>query len=498
MSTKPNDNTSLLETLLSEQVLEQVREQGIDLSDKSLSDLADLLDDTPADWTKQDGKYVTCFAFDEFSELDQVSPFMKREDMAYELGTTDQGQFCVTFSTESKSAAQAFNDAIEQEEVPVRSFNDHGQTKTPQPESESATETVSGEAETDGTAKRQFDEEPGSSKLFPLTNSQIQHFEQNHDYYVKLPIAKKGEWKHPLYGDVEFSDQELAQIKENIESNVLGWEPPVFYGHPERGGAAAEGFLADVEQNEDTLYGIWNVNQDAYQEIQNGRYRYSSSEFMPDYQDKTTGESVGTVLTGMALTNQPFIPNLPRNLPLSEEEYLFSMEVDTHPKQFAQELDMPENKTDIEQLQQKLEESQQKIEELQNQQQALKEHYETQLEEAKNRIDQLQNAQRQREVNQKLAKLEELNLPPKVKERTQQQIQDGSLGEHEDEVIQSLEDMSSRYSAEVFEQKGESEGTQEQNQRQEYQDPLKNSVHAGAINHNQKLAEEKKQKMKLQ
>ena len=45
--------------------------------------------------------------------------------------------------------------------------------------------------------------------------------------------------------------------------------------------------------------------------IKNREYRYVSAAFAKDYPDRKTGESQGLTLTSVALTNQPFLDELP-------------------------------------------------------------------------------------------------------------------------------------------------------------------------------------------
>jgi hypothetical protein len=49
----------------------------------------------------------------------------------------------------------------------------------------------------------------------------------------------------------------------------------------------------------------------ARQLIKNREYRYVSAAFAKDYPDRKTGESQGLTLTSVALTNQPFLDELP-------------------------------------------------------------------------------------------------------------------------------------------------------------------------------------------
>ena len=59
------------------------------------------------------------------------------------------------------------------------------------------------------------------------------------------------------------------------------------------------------------LYGRYEPTDRARMLIKNREYRYVSAAFAKDYPDRKTGESQGLTLTSVALTNQPFLDELP-------------------------------------------------------------------------------------------------------------------------------------------------------------------------------------------
>jgi hypothetical protein len=135
--------------------------------------------------------------------------------------------------------------------------------------------------------------------------------------YLKVPIAVLGEWFHPEYGQVKFDQTDFDSMLKNWDENVVGYEPPLFLGHPIDNttieGAPSVAFLEKLYQESDTLYGLYNpVDDKAYQEAARGAYRYSSAEVSRNAVSKKTGQSIGTVLRGAALTNRPFLTGMPR------------------------------------------------------------------------------------------------------------------------------------------------------------------------------------------
>lgn len=135
--------------------------------------------------------------------------------------------------------------------------------------------------------------------------------------YLKVPIAVLGEWFHPEYGQVKFDQTDFDSMLKNWDGNVVGYEPPLFLGHPIDNttveGAPSVAFLERLYQESDTLYGLYDpVDDKAYQEAAKGAYRYSSAEVSRNAVNKKTGQPIGTVLRGAALTNRPFLTGMPR------------------------------------------------------------------------------------------------------------------------------------------------------------------------------------------
>ena len=133
----------------------------------------------------------------------------------------------------------------------------------------------------------------------------------------KVPIAVVGEWVHKAYGDVKFAIQDFKDIINNFTANVTGYEPPLFLGHPKDDvtveGAPAVGFLSRLFIEAETLFGEFEaVDEKVYGEVKDGKYRYSSAEIVRGAQSKKTGDSIGTLLVGCALTNRPFLTDMPR------------------------------------------------------------------------------------------------------------------------------------------------------------------------------------------
>lgn len=146
---------------------------------------------------------------------------------------------------------------------------------------------------------------------------------ENNKMMLKIPAGRLGEWVHPEYGMVEFTQQKFDEAIDNFNAGVVGYEPTLNVGHfvevQSFGSAPTEGICCDLYQEGDILYADYEcLNPTVYADVLTQRYRRSSSELVMDYVDRTNGRSVGMALVGMALTNRPFITDMPTVTVFSE------------------------------------------------------------------------------------------------------------------------------------------------------------------------------------
>jgi len=204
---------------------------------------------------------------------------------------------------------------------------------------------------------------------------------------LKVPIATIGSWVHPEYGEVKFSQEDFNQILSNWSNNIAGYEPPLFLGHPTDvtsiEGAPSVGFLEKLYQDGSVLYGLFDpVDNKVFDEVAKGSYRYSSAELCRQAASKETGESVGTLLRGAALTNRPFLTGLPKvqavyqqfseQQPESNLTFLFHLNTMPNTSETAAQASVSEQKLaevaadltlKLEELNKKLEATEQKLSE---------------------------------------------------------------------------------------------------------------------------------------
>lgn len=142
---------------------------------------------------------------------------------------------------------------------------------------------------------------------------------------IKVPIAFEWKGSHPEYGDVNISSEKIEQMLSNWKAAAAGYEPSLKIGHKlpgsdRFGDEASEGWPESLYVEGDTLYGEFlPTNDQLYTDVEKQVYRYASAEIIPNAIDKTTGKEIGCVLTGVALTNEPFLPMRERTVEVIEK-----------------------------------------------------------------------------------------------------------------------------------------------------------------------------------
>ena len=156
---------------------------------------------------------------------------------------------------------------------------------------------------------------------------------------ARIPILVTGNWVKNGR-DVSFTCHELRQAVENFRK-LANHDLNVDYDHacedleraageptPSAGRIVAldepEEFRDTAHATRDTgesripspesrwiLYGRYEPTARARQLIRRREYRYVSAAFAKDYPDRKTGDPQGLTLTSIALTNQPFLDELP-------------------------------------------------------------------------------------------------------------------------------------------------------------------------------------------
>lgn len=120
--------------------------------------------------------------------------------------------------------------------------------------------------------------------------------------YNLLPV---GRFYDKRYGEVNISQEKIKKMADNF-GKFPAYEVPVKLGHND--GAKSPGKVINVEAKDSGLEITMLVDAETAKNINEKQYRYMSAEFEDNYMNKETGESVGPVLLGAALVNQPANP----------------------------------------------------------------------------------------------------------------------------------------------------------------------------------------------
>jgi hypothetical protein len=149
---------------------------------------------------------------------------------------------------------------------------------------------------------------------------------QTGEQYLKVPVAPLGEWSHPVYGKVSFTQQDFDDIVENFNEGKAGFDPPLFLGHPQSSevleGEPSEGWPDKLTQEGDVLFAYYSpTDEKLFEDVEKKRYRYASAEVLRNARDRQSGEKIGTLLVGLALTNRPFLPFKNHGLEVAVEKF---------------------------------------------------------------------------------------------------------------------------------------------------------------------------------
>lgn len=153
------------------------------------------------------------------------------------------------------------------------------------------------------------------------------------DGLVRIPLVKMGRWiKGALKFAITLAD--MAQIVENFRRRQNG-ELVIDYDHasefPERAQGQpipAAGWLRSIDDAPDpagVLWGEAEFTERARSLVKAKEYKYVSPALTWAARDKRTGEQQGCTLTSIALTNRPFLEDLPA-IALSEAGWTLEKE----------------------------------------------------------------------------------------------------------------------------------------------------------------------------
>lgn len=121
-----------------------------------------------------------------------------------------------------------------------------------------------------------------------------------------IPI---GEWQHDLYGPIMITAGDIREFIQNFNAEV---RKGVFItaGHEGFAELPAVGWITKLDQRDTGLWGTVEWNELGKETLSDKQYKFFSPEFYRDYEDPQTHQIYRNVLTGGALTKQPYFKEL--------------------------------------------------------------------------------------------------------------------------------------------------------------------------------------------
>lgn len=123
-----------------------------------------------------------------------------------------------------------------------------------------------------------------------------------------------GKYEHPQYGELDFSRERLARIKQNFDQRVRKIDIALDSNHDQN---QATGWVERMELREAQpggapagLWGLIRWTPLGVQLLKDQVYRYFSPEFVDAWTDPQSGATFDDVLLGGGLTNRPFLKEL--------------------------------------------------------------------------------------------------------------------------------------------------------------------------------------------
>lgn len=172
-----------------------------------------------------------------------------------------------------------------------------------------------------------------------------------------------GDWKHPVYGDLKFTDDKIGGFVKSVKERYREVDPDIDYDHKQDAskGNMAAGWVKDAKSELNTTSGkqdLWLLvdwTPNGYKSVKEKEFRYFSSEIADEWTDQS-GKKYQDVVFGGGVTNRPYMKNL---VPLNLSELTFSQPADSatdntdkgeqvDPKALRQKLGLREDATDAE------------------------------------------------------------------------------------------------------------------------------------------------------
>ena len=145
-----------------------------------------------------------------------------------------------------------------------------------------------------------------------------------------------GKYDHPVYKDVYMNEKRANNIIDNFNNKVMDVDVAVNYNHKRE---KAAGWINELQVKDNGLWGKVEWTEPGANSIRNGEFRYFSPEFAPEWAHPKSGDNFTDVLTGGALTNNPFLKGIKQVQTHEEVDMTFKENI-------IKSLDLGEDATD--------------------------------------------------------------------------------------------------------------------------------------------------------
>jgi len=141
------------------------------------------------------------------------------------------------------------------------------------------------------------------------------------EYAKEIQVLQVGFWKHPIYGKIKITANDIGEFIKNFNSNIRK-DLPITEGHSVGGEElpAVGWFKELLDKGREGLWAVIEWTKLGEKLLEEKAYKYFSPEYYTTYEDPETRKTYNDVLVGGALTNRPYFKGL-QAVVLSEQTF---------------------------------------------------------------------------------------------------------------------------------------------------------------------------------
>jgi hypothetical protein len=110
--------------------------------------------------------------------------------------------------------------------------------------------------------------------------------EDGEDRFLRIPLMRRGKWRHPVYGVLNFDESFFSSIRKNFDSKTVGQELPIKKSHTPADQPAL-GWISRMELDDKGRFCVYAspTGDEGVELIKSKRMPYASAEFVFNYRD---------------------------------------------------------------------------------------------------------------------------------------------------------------------------------------------------------------------